>query len=411
MRAIAVGLLVWGLASRAGAEDWPAWRGPTGQGYSTDTTLPLEWGPNRNVKWKIPLEFQGNSTPIVWKDRIFLTQANEGGSLRSLLCFNRKNGQKLWQRDVRYDKKERNWNPNWYANASPVTDGSVVVACFGSAGLYAYDFTGKELWKRTDLGEWQHAFGNAASPVLYDNRVIQWCGPNEKGGAEANFLLAVDKHTGQTAWKTGEESGSWGTPVLVRIDGQDQLLLPTGKYLKSYDPKSGSEIWRCEGLDFYNYASPLYASGVAVGMTGYGRSSLAVKVQGTGDITAQRLWYHPKPANQRVGSGIIVGEHCYVIDENGLPRCYELKTGKSLWDGQEPLKPGTWGSLVHANGRLYILMKDASTYVLAAKPEFEILAHNTLDKGAKSNSSLVISDGEIFLRTFTHLWCLAESPK
>lgn len=406
MRFLSAIALISASAALASAENWPAWRGPTGQGYSTDKNAPLEWSATKNVKWKIPLAWQGNSTPIVWNNRIFMTEANTGGTVRSLLCFDRANGKKLWQKDVKYDKKERNWTPNWYANASPTTDGKLVYACFGSAGLYCYDFDGKEIWKRTDLGEWQHAFGNSASPVLYEDLVIQWCGPNEKEGK--NYLLAVNKTDGKTVWQTEEKAGSWSTPVLVTIDGKDQMLLGTDKFLKSFDPRTGSELWRCDGLNTTIYTSALYADGVAIGMTGYGRSSLAVKVGGTGDITKDRLWFQPKPANQRVGSGIIVGEHCYIIDDNGLPRCYELKTGKNLWEGEEAIKPGTWGSFVHADGKLYNMLKDGSTVVLAAKPKFEILATNKLDKGSKSNSSPVISDGEIYLRTFTHLWCIKE---
>ena len=126
---------------------------------------------------------QGNSTPVVWGDKIFLTQANKGGTVRSLICFARADGKLLWQKDVVYAEKERNWNQNWYANASPATDGERVVVSFGSAGMYCYDFDGKELWKRTDLGKWEHAFGNGASPVLYGDLAILWCGPNETARA------------------------------------------------------------------------------------------------------------------------------------------------------------------------------------------------------------------------------------
>ena len=406
MRFLCAIALISASTALASAENWPAWRGPTGQGYSTDTNPPLEWSNTKNVKWKVPLEFRGNSTPIIWNNRIFLTQANGDGSVRSLLCFDRADGKKLWQKDVKFDGKEKNWAGISYTNSSATTDGERVVACFASAGLYCYDYEGKELWKRTDLGDWNHPYGNGASPVLYEGLVIQWCGPNEKGGK--NFLLAVNKKDGKTVWQTDEKAGSWGTPVIVKVGGKDQVLLGTDKYLKGYDPKTGSELWRCEGLDTTIYTSALFADGVAIGMTGYGRSSLAVKVGGSGDITKDRLWFHPKPANQRVGSGIIVGEHCYIIDDNGLPRCYELQTGKNLWEGQEKLGAGTWGSMIHSAGRLYCMMKNGDTYVLAANPKFEILATNKLDKGSKTNSSPAVSDGEIFLRTFTHLYCIKE---
>lgn len=395
-------------ASIVQADNWPAWRGPTGQGFCNETNIPLKWGPKENVKWKIPLENQGNSTPVVWGDRILLTQANKGGSVRSVMCFARADGKKRWQKDVAWDKPERSWNPSWYANASPATDGERVVICFASAGLYCYDFEGKELWKRTDLGEWQHGFGSGASPVLYKDLAIQLCGPNERKGR--NFLLAVNKKTGETVWEHNEKEGSWATPVITKVDGKDQMLLGVGPRLKGFDPKTGKELWYCEGLQSYVYPSALYGNGVAVGMSGYGRSSIAVKLGGGGDITKDRLWLHPMPANQRVGSGMIVGEHVYIIDENGIPRCYELMTGKNLWEDVEKFSE-TWGSMIHADGRLYILMRNGATIVLAAKPKFEVLATNRLDKGEQTNSSLAVSNGEVFIRTFKHLWCISEKKK
>ena len=179
--AIAVCVLLCSF-TLARADDWPAWRGPTGQGFCAEKDLPLKWSDKENVKWKVALAEPGNSTPVVWGDKIFLTQANKGGSVRSLLCFARADGKLLWQKDVAYADKERNWNQNWYCNASPATDGERVVVSFGSAGMYCYDFAGKELWKRTDLGKWEHAFGNGASPVLYGDLAILWCGPNERQG-------------------------------------------------------------------------------------------------------------------------------------------------------------------------------------------------------------------------------------
>lgn len=394
------------LASPLPAADWPAWRGPTGQGLSPEKNLPLKWSARENVKWKIPLAHQGNSTPIVWGGKIFLTQANKGGSIRSLLCFNRDDGKLLWQKDVAYGEKERNWNQNWYANASPVTDGRRVVVTFGSAGMYCFDFAGKLLWKRTDLGRWDHAFGNASSPVMWGDLVIQWCGPNQKQGR--NFLIAVKKDTGKTVWEHDEKAGSWGTPLLIKHGDRDQLLLATTPALKGLDPKTGKPLWHCNGLTKYVYNSPLYANGVAVAMSGYGGAALAVKLGGSGDITGDRLWLHPKNT-QRVGSGVIVGDHIYMVNENGIPYCYELKSGKEVWKVRK--RPGagnTWGSLVYADGRLYLLMRNGKTLVFAAKPKYELLAVNALGQGEFSNSSVVISNGEIFLRTFKHLWCIAK---
>jgi outer membrane protein assembly factor BamB len=399
-------LLLVPMCSMARAADWPAWRGPTGQGFCEEKNVPLTWSDTENVKWKIPLAHQGNSTPVVWGDRIFLTQANMGGTERSLLCLARADGKLLWQNDVSYNEKERNWNENWYANASPAVDGERVIVSFGSAGMYCYSFDGEELWKRTDLGKWEHSFGNASSPVLYENLVILWCGPNDKG---RNFLLAANKQTGETVWEHDEKAGSWGTPPIASIEGRDQLLLSTVPHLKGIDPKTGEELWLCTGLTKYVYTSPLYGNGVAVAMSGYGGAALAVKVGGTGDITADRLWHHPQNT-QRVGSGMIVGDYVYMMEESGVPHCYDLKTGEELWKVEK--RPGggnTWGSMVHAEGRLYVMMRNGETLVFAASPKYELLAANSLGRGQATNSTPVISNGEVFLRTFDHLWCIGTA--
>src|SRR5262249_13208733 len=152
------------------------------------------------------------------------------GSERSLLCFARADGKLRWQKDVAYPEKERNWNDNWYANASPAADGERVVVGFASAGMYCYDFAGKELWERTDLGKWDHAFGSGSSPLLYGDLAILWCGPNEARGR--NFLLAVNKKTGATVWERDEPYGSWSTPLIVKVDGRDQLILGHSRDVK-----------------------------------------------------------------------------------------------------------------------------------------------------------------------------------
>lgn len=401
------------------AADWPAWRGPSGQGHCDEKGIPLTWSDTENVKWKVPLAHQGNSTPVIWGDKIFLTQANTGGSQRSLLCLAREDGKLLWQQDIAYEAKETNWNQSWYCNASPVLDGERAIVSFGSAGMYCYDFSGKEVWKRTDLGTWEHAFGNGASPILYGDLAILWCGPNEKDGH--NFLLAVDKKTGKTVWEQDQSYGSWSTPLITKVNGQDQMLLaysrdvkgaPLDKtgFLYGFEPATGKEIWRCQGLNSYCYTSPLVGDGVAVQMAGYMGSALAVKLGGTGDITADRLWLHPKNT-QRVGSGMILDGHCYMVDENGVPHCYDLKTGTEHWKIEK--RPGsgssTWGSMVHCEGRLYVLMRNGETLVFAAKPTYELLSVNKLSNGESTNSSLAISNGQVFLRTFKHLYCITAS--
>ena len=412
-RAVPLALLV--VSTTVAAADWPAWRGPTGQGHADEPAAPLKWSAKENIKWKVPLAHPGNSTPVVWKDSIYLTLATKGGGTRSLLCLSRADGTTRWQKDVEYAEKEQNWDPNWYANASPVTDGERVVVSFASAGMYCFDLAGKELWKRTDLGKWQHKFGSGASPVLHGDLAILWCGPDENKGR--NYLLAVDKRTGKTVWEHDEPTGSWGTPVVAKVDGRDQLILGLSRdvknapeaqhgHLKGYDPATGSELWSARGLNSYVYTSALVGDGVVVGMSGYGGSAMAVKLGGKGDITADRLWIHPKNT-QRGGSGVIVGGHVYQVDEDGRPHRYDLRTGADTWADEAKLKGGqNWGSLVHAAGRLYFLQRNGETAVLAANAKYEVLALNPLGPGEQTNASPVVAGGEVYLRTFRHLWCV-----
>ena len=213
MRELVAVLMIVSCSALARADNWPGWRGPTGQGFCAEKNFPTTWSATENVKWKVPLAEQGNSTPVVWGDKVFLTQATKGGGVRRLLCFARADGKLLWQKNVKYPHQEANWAPTWYANASPAVEAGSVVVSFASAGMFCYDHDGKELWKRTDLGPWEHQFGNAASPVLYQNLAILWCGPNvlpakaekktdkpAKAKGARNILLAVDKVTGQTVW-------------------------------------------------------------------------------------------------------------------------------------------------------------------------------------------------------------------
>lgn len=412
------------LLALVGPDDWPGWRGPTGQGQCGEKDLPLAWSSKENVRWKTPLPDIGSSSPVVWGDRVFVTQATDktiwpprGGNggvalarKRSLLCFARADGKLLWQKDVLYDKEESTHPGNPFCSASPAVDGERVVVSHGSAGLHAYDFSGRELWS-VDAGPMEHIWGNASSPVLYEDLAILWCGPGD-----APKLLAVNKKTGEKVWEHAEAvgepkksgyHGSWSTPIVVKVGGADQLLLSVPGRLKGFDPKTGRELWSCAGLTDLVYTSPLSADGVAVAMSGFHGHALAVRLGGSGDITADRLWHHVKSNPQRIGSGVIVGGHIFMLEESGVPHCFELTTGRELWEPQIAKRPGggAWGSIVHAGGRLYVTDRGGTTQVFKADPTFEHLASNPL--GEHTDASPAFSNGEIFLRTYKHLWCIA----
>jgi hypothetical protein len=290
-----------------------------------------------------------------------------------------------------------------------VTDGERVVASFGSAGVACYDLRGKELWRR-DFGKCEHIWGNAASPVIYGDLVFLNFGPGER-----TFLIAVNKKTGKDVWKVEEPGGkfgsapaewigSWSTPVILKLKDHDELIMTWPEAVKAYNPKMGVLLWTCRGLGKLVYTSPLATPEVVVAMSGYGGPYLAVKTGGKGDVTeTHRLW-HVERAPQRVGSGVIVGEHIYILNDTGIVQCIELKTGQTLWS--ERVGAGTWGSMVHADGKLYVTSRQGETIVLAAKPTFEVLSRNPLNE--RSNSSPAFSNGEIFIRTYQHLWCISN---
>jgi outer membrane protein assembly factor BamB len=405
-RFLAVAALVLSLSAVVGAADWPGWRGPDGQGHCGETGLPVKWSGSDNVKWKTPLPDEGNSTPIIWGERIYLTQAVDKGAKRMLWCLDRKTGEKLWEQGVTHAEKESTHNTNPYCSASPVTDGQCLVVSYGSAGMVCYDMDGKEQWKK-ELGKLEHQWGNASSPLLYKDLAILWCGPGDR-----QFLLAVDKKTGKEVWKHEEAGGaakafigSWSTPIIARVNDHDELILGVPEKLKGFDPTSGKELWFCAGLSKLVYTSPLYADGIAVQMCGYGGPALGVKLGGSGDITKDRLWLHPRNT-QRVGSGVIVGEHVYILEENGQPHCYELKTGNEVWKASERQTATTWSSMVAADGKLYVASHSGDTVVLKAEPKLERLAKNSV--GERVLSSVAVANGELFIRSYKHLWCITE---
>jgi outer membrane protein assembly factor BamB len=408
-----IAALLFGFCA-ARADNWPGWRGPTGDGRSAEKEAPLHWGPTENVRWKTALLDAGNSSPAVWKDRVFVTQAMDKGARRAVLCFDRADGTLLWLREVRYEGREPTHETNPYCSATPVTDGRRVIASHGSAGLVCYDFAGNELWRK-DVGKLEHIWGNASSPVLYADLAILWCGPGER-----QFLLAVDTSTGKAVWQHDEPggnaghdsrnwAGSWTTPIITRVGDHDELILPVSGKVKGLDPKTGKELWSCAGLGSLVYASPVCsADGVIVAVSGFHGPDLAVQTGGTGDVTeTHRLWRHAERIPQRIGSPVIVGKYAHLLNEQGLAQCFDLATGKDQWDRPRVSGP-SWGSLVAVGERLYVINQAGETLVLAAGPEFKVLARNRLNE--RTLASVAVSDGDLFIRTYQHLWCIGP-PK
>lgn len=403
---------VFSAVQSVSAGEWPAWRGPNGNGVANEKNVPLKWSSKENVKWKTPLPGPGNSTPIVWGERVFVSCAKDEGLARGLLCFRRTDGQLLWEQYVPFEKKEVTHGTNPQCSSSPTTDGERVYVWHGSAGLFAYDLEGKLVWSK-DLGEFPHFWGNASSPVLYKNLLILNAGP----GLSA-FLVAVDKKTGNDAWrrefpdmkseKIDEYRGSWSTPLLHTSGSKTVLLVSLPLTFYALDPEKGDEIWTCRGLSKLIYTSPLANDEVAVAMSGFHGPALALKMGGMGDVTdSHRLWLHDKQNPQRVGSGVIVGDHIFIYNEAGIAWCLDLKSGEKKWE--QRVGGSSWSSMCHVDGRLYVVAQDGKTFVLEPNPnECKVLAENAL-AGETTRGSLAFSNGQIFIRSHKHLYCIENA--
>ena len=410
-----LGVLLFSGALSVSAADWPAWRGPMHDGVTEETDLPLRWSATENVKWKTPLPDRGNSTPVVWGEKLFLTQAIEKEDRRTLMCFDKRTGKLLWQSGIVCTDRELTHATNPYCAASPATDGERVVVSFGSA-VYCYDLEGRELWRRADLGVQKQIWGNGASPVIAGERVFFNFGPGEN-----TVLHCFDKKSGRTLWShaepggnTGEAGGaawigSWADPLLRRVGAREELFMMWPGRVCAVDPATGRELWTCDGMNPLAYNSPLFADGVVVAMGGFNGAALAVRAGGSGNVTAtHRVWHLPK-VPQRIGSGVLHGGHHYILTDGGMAECRDLATGALVYN--ERLKgPGptaqNWSSLVRSGDRLYAVNQGGDAFVWRAAPKFELLATNSI--GEKVIGSMAVSDGMIFIRGYRNLWCVGK---
>lgn len=412
--AFTLALVAWNQGSTVWAADWLQFRGPGGSGIAEEKSAPVEWGPDKNILWRAELPDPGNSSPVVSAGKVFITVAAEEGRRRSLLCFDRKTGEQLWERTVEYDKEEPTHKTNPYAGSSPACDGERVVVWHSSAGMYCYDYSGNLLWN-VDLGEFIHIWGYGASPIFYQDLVINNCGPGER-----TFLIALDKRTGKEVWRTNEEGGdsglgegrrkwigSWSTPIIAKIDGRDQLVVSFPRHVKSYDPRTGQMIWECAGLGDLVYTSAVVGDDVIVAMGGYHGPAIGLKPGGQGNITEKaQLWRQDRRNPQRIGSGVIIDGLMYMANTDGTVECLDPRTGEQKW--KDRLSGGSlWGSIVAVGDNLYVTSQRGDTVVFKANPEkLEEIAVNSLREN--SNSTIAVSDGQIFLRTFKALYCIGE---
>jgi outer membrane protein assembly factor BamB len=429
MPAICIVWFGFALALSASAANWPAWRGPDGSGLAKEKNLPLHWSTNENVSWRVPLPDRGNSTPIVWGTKLFITQAIDAGARRMVMCFDRRTGKLLWQSGVTTAEKEPTHPDNPPCTPSPVTDGRRVIAWFGSAGVYCCDFNGRELWRR-DLGQQMHIWGYASSPVLYRDLCLLNFGPGDR-----SFVTALDSKAGRTVWqfdvpvlgtninqqelgspdpatKLSEIAGSWATPLIVPAAGHDELVVALPLRLAAFAPRTGEQLWTSDGPNIGAYGSPFHGDGfVAYGGCGFHNNLMVVRPGGRGDVTkTHRLWNQLLGNSQtHLGAGVIFQGHIYMVNTAGIAECFELQSGKTIWSERLPgtgASGASWSAPVLAGDRLYVPNRNADVFVLKAAPKFDLLAVNSIG-GERMNASLAVSDSDIFIRTDKNLWCIS----
>jgi len=417
--------------------NWPQWRGPDGQGVSAEKGLPVEWSATKNIKWKTPIEGRGHSSPIVWGKRIFLTTALDGDAIpgRSagvthklsdgtefvhpdavganlkhtfkVVCLDRESGQILWQRVAYegpvYDSRHRKAS---FASSTPATDGKYVFAFFGAEGLYAYDYSGKLIWKQNFGKLGTASVGYGVSPLLYQNLVIMQC---DDSGLNS-YMVAFDKKTGKEVWRTPRKVDvTWSTPVLVHTAKGVELVAAAAEAIIAYDPATGKELWRHKGLESNAVPSPVVSNDLVVLTSGSpNKIALAIKAGGSGDVTgtSQLVWTYNK-GTAYVPSPILYGEYLYLTTDRGILTCLDAATGKTEYEGARVPVPATFSaSPVAFEGKILMTSEDGETFIIKAGPKHEVIRTNSV--GEPVYASPAIADGRIFIRGERTLFAIGK---
>ena len=443
---VAVAMAIAVAAADPAADDlanWPQWRGPMASGVAPAGDPPIEWAPDKNIKWKVAIPGKGSATPIVWGETIFVLTAvptskrapgkdapppqvappagAKPGRPPNLqpefvqqfivIAINRKDGKTRWQTIVREELPHEGWNPNatiTWASSSPVTDGNMVYAYFGSRGLYALDMKGNVKWER-DFGDMDTGgFGEGSSPALDGDRlVVNWDHERE------SFIVALDKNTGKELWRTArDEKTTYSTPLIVEHGGRKQIITAGTRKVRSYDLADGALLWEGPGLTSSCVPSPVHANGVVYLMCGYGGSALyAIRLaQAKGDITAAEqafAWKYDRDTPW-VPSPLLYGDELYFLKSNsGILSVFNARTGEKLY-GEQRLQgvPSVYASPVGAAGRVYIAGRDGAVAVIQRGPQYKLLALNELDEGF--DASPVVVGNEIYLRGTKHLYRISK---
>jgi outer membrane protein assembly factor BamB len=404
-------------AQAPGEKFWPQWRGPKANGVAPAANPPTEWSESTNIRWKIDLPGRGASTPVVWGDHVYVSTAipTDGTGPRArhrfvVMAINRKDGSIAWQYNAREEAPHEGTHQEFgtMASASAVTDGQHVIASFESRGIYALDMNGKLIWQK-DLGDKQmrNEFGEGSSPALYkDSLFTVWDHQGE------SFVIALDKATGAERWRAKrDEIDSWATPLVVEAGGRAQVVTGAMRRVRAYDAGTGAVVWETAGLTMNPIPSPVAADGLVILMSGFrGNSLKAIRyADARGDITGTPhvVWtlerdtpYVPSPL---LYDGILY----FLKSNNGLLSAFDAATGKPHYQAQRVEGiGGVFASPVGAAGRVYIVGQDGAAVVLKHGPTLEILKTNTLNDRFDASPALV--DGEMYLRGYESLYCVAQ---
>ncbi len=423
----------WSYAPAEGY--WSYWRGPAADGMAVGDA-PLHWSDTENVRWKTDIPGRGNSSPVIWGDRIFLTTAIKTGSANAkeepvtapapgakpkfatpgpqaehqlvVLCLDRKTGKTLWQQTATTATPHEGYHPTYgsFASNSPVTDGKHVYAFFGSRGMYCYDMKGKLIWKK-DFGvqmRMRMAFGEGQAPVLSGDRLILVF--DHEGDS---FMVVLDKNSGKELWRVNrDEPSNWAAPLVVEYGGLKQVIVSSVKKVRSYALDSGQQIWECAGLGTNTIPQPVRQDDLVFVMSGHQNPNLmAIRLGRTGDLTGTDaiVWSQTR-GNSYTPSPVIYQNKLYVLTDNGMVSCYNARTGEPYYHQTRlPQAYSFKASPVGANGKLYLASENEDVVVLRMGEKFEVLATNKMND-EMFVATPAITGGEIFLRSQTRLYCI-----
>ena len=422
LAAVAAVCLLMSSLSTARAENWPAWRGPRGDGSSLDTEFPLEWdGPSgKNIAWKVKTPGVGHASPIVWGDRLFLVACLEEREERVLLCYDSRTGEKVWQKTVLEAPLETKNKLNSYASSTPATDGELVYVAFqevdgamvesrntskprpitsGQMVVAAYDFAGNRRWLMK-AGEFASCHGFCSSPILHRDKVIV----NGDHDGES-YIVALDKGTGETVWKRPREhkTRSYTPPLIRETNGRTQMVFSGSHCVVSLDPDDGSRHWKIDGPTEQYVASMVYDGKLffmAAGFPTY--HVLGIRPDGEGNVTDSHVAWHVTNVRCYVPSPVVVSDYLYVADDRGTANCFDTATGDRLW--QERLGKHYSASLIVAQGLVFFLADDGTMTLVRPGPELDVVRRNELAEECRASPA--ISDGRLYLRGMENLYCI-----